>query len=56
MGSWYLQVLYKVNEAKKTYNALKQEPYDEDTLDKMEECRAIIGVWGNELKRLELAR
>ncbi|MEY8352565.1 hypothetical protein AALB39_04320 [Lachnospiraceae bacterium 54-53] len=53
MGSWYLHVLYKVNEAKKTYNALKQEPYNEDTLEKIKECRAIIGIWGAELRRLE---
>lgn len=49
----YLKALCKVTEAKKEYNALKNEPYTSEILERMAECRAIIGVWGTELRRLE---
>lgn len=55
-NNWYLQVSQKVSEARTIYNSLKKEPYTTEAIDKMEECRAIIGVWGNELRRLESAR
>lgn len=53
VNSSYLKALYKVTEAEKEYNALKNEPYTSETLERMAECRAIIGVWGTELRRLE---
>lgn len=56
MNNWYLQVSQKVSEAKSTYNFLKNEPYTSESIEKMAECRAIIGVWGNELRRLESTR
>lgn len=52
-NGWYLKVSQKVNVAKLLYDFLKKEPYTTENLDKMEECRAIMGVWGNELIRLE---
>lgn len=56
INNWYLRVSQKVNEARAIYNSLKNEPYTAEVIDKMKECRAIIGVWGNELRRLESAR
>ena len=50
--SSYLKALYRVNEAEKEYKALKMEPYTSESLERMAECRAIIGVWGAELRRL----
>lgn len=55
-NNWYLQVSQKVNEARAIYTSLKNEPYTAEVIDKTNECRAIIGVWGNELRRLESAR
>lgn len=52
-NSSYLKALCKVTEAENEYNALKNGPYTSETLERMAECRAIIGVWGTELRRLE---
>lgn len=55
-NSWYLKVFQKVNDAKWLYDSLKKERYTTENLNKMEECRAIMSVWGDELRRLELVQ
>lgn len=52
-NGWYLKVSQKVNNAQCLYDSLKKEPYTTENLDKMEECRTIMGVWGAELERLD---